>query len=677
MSKPMKPDKNRHSQKLSRTMTIKPHLMTKLPLFASGFLFICLAANGREERVASPDGRIVVVVTDHDGLRYRVDFMGKPVIAASRLGLEFKGGTTLGPKAEITRCVRVSHDETWLNRFGKSSHVRDHWNELRLELDETLLGGGARRHALIVRACNDGVGFRYDLPLESQLGDFVLTRELTEFRFTGDHRCWYGGESNCAENPYPESTIGAIPRTSDHADRRGQPFRSVLPLLVETSACHVAIAESDVLDWAGMFLTGTGTPVVTVTPAPRDDGKGLVVSTVPRVSPWRVIMIGATAADLLVSDLVSSLATPNRIEDVSWVKPGISAWDAWWTGTNPGLPQFTGLEARGDTRSHMEYIDLAAEMGWPYQLVDWFWYKDDLSKPLPHVDLPAIFAHARKKGVKLFIWMHSKDLRRIGEDEVFRMVAGWGAVGVKIDFMESDSQETMRWYAAMLEKAARHRLMVILHGCAKPAGLARTYPNLITQEGVLGNEFNKFGGKQCGPSHTVTLPFTRGLLGPMDFTPGGFLNRSPEEFRDTFPAQVIGTRARQLAMTVIYHSPLLVLCDSPQNYRGQPGLEFFRGLPTTWDETVVPDATPGKSVVIARRSGKRWHLAAMNGGEGAALRVPLGFLGAGEWTCHSFSDHPQGSPTDLIEDSRVVTPADVLDLELEPAGGFAAVLSPR
>lgn len=641
------------------------------------FCISCAVATAAGLRVASPDGRIEVTVNDDAGLSYCVDFNGKPVLVDSRLGLVFKGGITLGPAARIANSDRGSHDATWTNHFGKQSHVRDHWNELRLQLDEKLSAGRTRHHGLVVRASDDGIGFRYELPPESDLGDFVLLHELTEFRFAGNHRCWFGGESNCAETTYREATLASIPKLSADASRSDQPFRSVLPLLVETPDCHVAVAESDVLDWAGMFLTGTGASAVTVSPAPRADGNGLVVSSAPRVSPWRVIMIGTKAADLITSDLVTSFATPNRLGDVDWVRPGICAWDSWWTGINPSLPQFTGLEARGDTRSHMEYIDLAAEMGWPYQLVDWFWYKDDLTKPLPHVDLPAIFAHAKDKGVKLFIWMHSKDLRRIGEDNVFRMVAGWGAVGVKIDFMESDSQEIMCWYPEMLEKAAKHRLMVVLHGCGKPAGLARTYPNLITQEGVLGNEFNKFGGKQCSPSHTVALPFTRGLLGPMDFTPGGFLNRPADAFRDTFPAQVIGTRVRQLAMTVIYHSPLLVLCDSPQNYRGQPGLEFFRGLPTVWDETVALDAVPGKSIVIARRAGKRWYLAAMNGSEAQVIRIPLGFLGPGMWTCHGFSDRPHAQSQEVHGESRVVTPAETTELRLSPAGGYVAVFSPQ
>ena len=246
--------------------------------------------------------------------------------------------------------------------------------------------------------------------------------------------------------------------------------------------------------------------------------------------------------------------------------------------------------------------------------------------------------------------------------------------------MNSDSQETVRWYADVLAAAAKHKLLVDLHGAYKPTGLARTWPNYITQEGVLGNEYNKIPwlADACTPLHTVTLPFTRGLLGPMDFTPGGFLNRTKTDFKVTEPAQVVGTRARQLAETVVYFSPLLCLCDHPDNYRGQPGVEFFRGLPTVWDETVVLSAEVAQHVVIARRAGTRWYLAAMNGDAPLTLTVPLSFLGAGDWKLRAFADTQASAvtPTELAETSSTIRTDGTLTLTLAPAGGYAATLTP-
>jgi alpha-glucosidase len=611
-------------------------------------LFQVCSTSGGEYSVAAPNGRLKVIVSDAGGIHYRIEVDAKTVVTDSPLGLEFEDGTKLGPSAVIRKSATGKHDGKWENLFGNRRFVRDNWRELHLTLEER--GTPARTFGLIVRAYDDGVAFRYDLPVSSGLGGFVLTNELTEFRFAGDYRCWAGGESACAENQYPETKLSAIP--SGQPDR---PYRSVLPLVAETPAGYFAIAEADVLDWAGMSLAGTGTPAVRAVLDGRSDGKGLVVSSTPRVSPWRVLMFGRTAADLVGSDLIATLATPCRLPDVSWIKPGACAWDAWWTGVNPydSNPQHRDLGTRGTTPSHKEYIDFAAEMGWPYQLMDWCWYEGmtdymkslhsppnaeraDFRRSVPEINVPELIQYAKAKNVRLLIWAHSLDVETFGVEPALKYLAEQGFAGVKIDFLNSQSQETVQWCEKVLATAAKYHLLINFHGAYKPTGLARTYPNFITQEGVLGNEYNKFGEGVITPQHTINLAFTRALLGPMDFTPGGFLNRAPKDFKITAPTQVMGTRARQLAMTMIYPSPLLVLCDSPANYRGQPGVEFLRGLPTVWDETVVLNAEVGKSIVIARRSGERWYLAAMNGDAAASLNVPLKFLGRVLPTIQSF-----------------------------------------
>ena len=654
------------------------------------------ATAAAEHRVASPDGRLALILSDAGGLNYRVEVDGQPLLKPSRLGLEFTGRVTLGPAATIQGAKSVRHDGTWENHFGKRRIVRDCWNETRLTLEQP--GTPTRRFGLIARAHDDGVAFRYELPRASKLGEFTLTRELTEFVFAGDYRCWAGEPSDCAENNYPEGTLATIPQHSTDTNGTRRPYLSTLPLTVQAPMACVAVAESDLLDWAGMFFTGTGTPKVAVTLAPRGDGRGCVVSRAPRVSPWRVLMIGHTAADLVNSDLIANLATPSRISNVSWIKPGLAAWDSWWTGTNANLSQHVGLWARGDTQAHKDYIDFAAEMGWPYKLVDWFWYQNmttyevtlnlgrenpprppvDFAKCAPHVDLPALFAYAKQRHVRLLVWVHAYDLHRYGIDKGCAYFARLGAAGLKIDFMNSDSQETVQWYEQVLKTAARHKLTVDFHGAYKPTGLARTYPNYITQEGVLGNEYHKIALGKCTPQHTITLPFTRGLLGPMDVTPGGFLNRTAAEFKITQPAEVIGTRARELAMTVVYESPLLVLCDHPANYRGAPGVEYFRGLPTVWDETVVLSADLARHIVIARRSGSSWWLAAMNADAPLKLSVPLNFLGTGAWKLRGFADTPKSAtqPVSVAESMRNVSSLDTLEITFAPAGGYAATLSP-
>lgn len=643
-------------------------------------LAVAAPARAAQESLASPDGHIAVTVDDADGLRYRVTLDGEPVLAESRLGLDFEGGVSLGRRTTITAAARGEHDGRWDNPFGQHRTVRDHYRELKLELRET--ANAPSRLNLILRAYDQGVALRYEIPAQPGLESYVVTNERTEFIFSSDLTSWAGDYSDCAESQYPEK------RLSELTANVAKPH--VLPLLVKLPRGYAAITEADLLDWAGMFVTaagpdaaGTPRPGAKVTLAARKDGRALVVGHDRRLSPWRVILLARQASQLVGNELVPTLATPSQLADTSWIKPGIAAWDSWWTGTNPTQPDFKGLNSRGDTRSHKEYIEFAAEMGFPYQLIDWFWYepmnnpKADLTKPAPHVDIPGLVAFAHERNVRLLLWIDSHDLDRQGFEKVFSQVAAWGFAGVKIDFMNNDSQETVRWYADVLAAAARHELMVDLHGAYKPTGLARTWPNYITQEGVLGNEYNKIRPAACSPRHTVTLPFTRGLLGPMDFTPGGFVNRTPAAFRVTQPAEVVGTRARQLAETVVYFSPLVCLCDSPAHYRGQAGVEFFRGLPTVWDDTVALSAEVAQHVVIARRSGARWYLAAMNGDAPLTLRVPLRFLGAGRWNLRAFADTSESAerPEAVSDTTSSVEAGDALELTLAPAGGYAAVLS--
>ena len=542
-----------------------------------GLTVLALRASATEQEVISPGGGLSVIVSDRDGLNYRVKVNSEIVVANSPLGLEFKDGTKLGPAAAIAKTERKKYSGTWQNNLGNRRSVPDNWREMRLTLEEP--GAPRRTFGLIVRAYDDGVAFRYDLPGKSGLGNFVLTNELTEFHFADDYRCWAGDESDCAENQYQEKKLSAI-----RSGRAGRPFRSVLPLLVETRAGYMAVTESDLLDWAGISITGTGTSAVKAVFDRRSDGNGLVVSSTPRVSPWSVLIFGPTAADLPGSDLVVKLATPSRLEDTSWIKPGACAWDSWWTGMNSydPDPKHRGVDARGTTPSHKEYIDFAAEMGWPYQMMDWYWYegmtsynkslhsgpnavRGDFKQAVPEVNVSELIQYAKSKNVRLLIWAHSLDIEIFGVENALSYLADQGFAGIEIDFLDSQSQETVQWCEKVLATAAKHHLLIDFHGTYKPTGLARTYPNFITQEGVLGNEYNKLPGNRCTPLHTITLAFTRALLGPMDFTPGGFLNRAPKDFKTTVPAEVMGTRARQLAMTVVYPSQAVVESNQEVN----------------------------------------------------------------------------------------------------------------
>lgn len=617
--------------------------------------------------VRSPDGSITARIVADGALAYSVDVDGRAVLDQSRLGLRFSDppGQSLGTQTELVAAVRGSHDTVWENRFGKRRQVRDHYNELRLLLREK----SGPDFELVFRAYDDGVAFRYFLPSQPALATFTLERELTEFAFAGDYRCWAGEHDpgkrfkGPQEWEFKERNLSGI--TTNVIG---------VPLLVQTPAAWLAVTESDLLDWSGMWLTraqpGSAGVTLNATLAPRREGGGLVKAAAPHNSPWRVLMVGRQPGRLIESDLVLNLATPCELADTSWVQPGKMAWDHWWSG-----------DTQMDTATIKQYIQLAADMGWPYQLIDWYWYGKpntpgaDITRVNPAVDMDEVRNFAAQNHVRLWLWLYWSDANRDeAYKKAFALYESWGIAGVKIDFMDSDDQFMVNWYEKLTRAAAEHHLMVDFHGAFKGTGLNRTFPNQITREGVLGNEYNKWSARVT-PEHKLTLPFTRFLAGPADFTPGGFLNRQPADFKaDSKAAEVQGTRCSELALFVLFDSPLCCVCDHPDHYRGQPGADFLKIVPTVWDETRVLDGEVGQHLVMARRSGDDWFLGAMTARQARHIPVSLGFLGPGQWKMRLWTDAPDSdvNAEHLQTEDRLVTAGDTLDLSLAPCGGAVA-----
>ncbi len=652
------------------------------------FAFLALGisrASATDSQITSPNGKLVVTVSDTAALTYKVDFDGKPILVPSELGFTLQDGSKLGSTAKIILTKFTTHKGTWEDKFGTERTVNDTWSQGHITLRQ-----GAKALEVIVRVFDNGVAIRYVIPSQKGLQLLNIKSEETEFKFVNVRQSWTGNPNVCAENTYPERKLIDTPN------------QSVLPALVIANGASVAITESDLTDWAGMFLRIGAKKVyasnnlidvdfqrqginnsLRVDLAQRKDGTGAVSIATPAKSPWRVIMVGRTHNDLLTNNLVKTLATPSRIKDTSWIRPGICAWDAWWANS---------VSTRGTTETHKPYIDLASRMGWPYMLCDWGWYEgEDVTKPNKSVDIPGLIQYAKAKNVKLFVWMHNDALNKTGVDKAFSTVANWGVAGVKVDFLNSDSQETVQWYVKTLATAAKYKLLVDFHGAYKPTGLARTYPNYITQEGVLGNEWNKLDGNQCTIEHTMILPFTRGLLGPMDYTPGGFQNVFAKDFvqdAGKVPGgncQVLGTRAHQLALSMIYPSPLLVMCDSPTSYLGKDlnspelGLEFYRDLPTVWDETKVIKSEVGKLIIIARRSGEKWWLAAMNGQAQESITFQFSFLGKGNYKMQGFMDiSPSQAQAKMIREINFTAMNGLMLSVLlsNGGGGFVATFTP-
>jgi alpha-glucosidase len=623
--------------------------------------------------VRSPDGTIEVTIGTSGPLRYSVRIDDEIVIVPSKLGLKLQNGTQLGQKVELVKATHQSNDSTWQNPLGKRRTVRDQHNQLHLLLREQSAEGLTL--GVVFRVFNDGVAFRYELLSQPGLRSFVLQQELSEFSFVGDFTC-YAGEQ---EKGF------AGPQEWEFSRRRLSDIKADsiigLPLLVQTPAAWIAVVEADLLNWAGMWVGGvdaapaaeTGAGEISAVPitlvsklAPRPDGEGLVKADTPHRSPWRVLMVGREPGQLIESEIIRNLSTPSAIKDFAWVKPGQMAWDHWWSG-----------DTVMDTATIKEYIQLAADMGWPYQLIDWGWYGEanrpeaDITKVIDKLDLPEVRRLAQEKNVRLWLWLHWNDVdRNDAYKTAFPLYKEWGIAGVKIDFMDRDDQEMVQWYEKITRAAAENQLLVNFHGAFKTSGFDRTFPNQITREGVLGNEYNKWS-ERVTPEHKVTLPFTRYLAGPGDFTPGGFLNRQPELFRSQKPTQVQGTRAAELALLVIYDSPLACVCDHPSNYRDQPGVDFLRIVPTVWDDTRALGGDVGEYLVMARQSGDDWYLGALTNRQSREVTIKLDFLAPGRWKMRHWKDGADAAENaeHLAVEERSIRSGESLELHLAPAGG--------
>jgi alpha-glucosidase len=645
------------------------------------------SAGGHATAVVSPDGRLTISLSivskpqpylPGDRIYYRVAYKGVPVLEDSPLGLDFTDGPALDRDVKVVGVAKRSNDTTWENAFGAQRTVPDRYNEIVVSLEEQIKP--YRRLDVVLRAYDEGVAFRYVVPRQDLTDVFNLASENTGFDFAHDAFAYalnMGRWDTHNEGPFERIPVREI-----------RPASLInLPLLVEMPGPKIwaAILEADLTDYAGMYLAGVpGKPSaltsrLAVPPRRRFDQP--VIAGLPKSTPWRIIMVADDPGRLIEKNyLVLNLSAPCAVADTSWIKPGKAAWD-WWSGsTATGVSFKPGM----NTATMKHYIDFAARHGLEYMLVDAGWAPmsedgrvEDILRYRPEVDIPGIIAYGASKGVATLLWVEWRALDR-HLDEAMALFEKWGAAGIKVDYMNRDDQEMVQYYDRVVKKAAEHRLTVDFHGAYKPTGLRRAYPNLLTREGVMGLEYSKWS-ERITPQHDVTLPFTRMLAGPMDFTPGGFRNaaRGKFEARDIAP-MTQGTRAHQLAMYVVFESPLVMASDYPEAYEGQPGFAFIEKVPTVWDETRVLAGRPAQFIAIARRKGDTWYLGAMTDWEPRTIELPLTFLGAGSYEATIFFDGPDAATegTSLKIEKAALGAGGTITLALAPGGGAAVILEP-
>jgi alpha-glucosidase len=660
---------------------------------ATGFLSAQSPGNAETAAatVTSPNGQITLQLysagaasSNNNDLHYTVDFHGKPLFVASKLGLELAGQPVLGADMHKTGEQAESADDTYTLPVGKTHEVRNHYNGVRADFEDAT----GRKMSIELRAFDDGVAFRYLVPKQPGIGQTRIAHELTEFTYAKDASTYpliLDGYQSSWEDEYQLRNVSGL-----HPD-----WLIGLPYLAhEPGVGWVAITEADIEHYSGMYLRRAeafSRRTLHADLSPHEDAAGNIDSSyaveteTPFSSPWRVLVIADEPGKLIESNIVLNLNPPSQIADTSWIKAGKSAWD-WWSGdAAPSLSVKPGV----NTEIIKHYIDFASASGFPYMLIDAGWAakdpsatrdrprQDDITHVSPKVDMPELLRYAKEKNVKLWLWAHWTSVDKY-MDQAFPLFEQWGVAGIKIDFMNRDDQWMVDWYHKVVAAAAEHHLMIDYHGAYKPDGLRRTYPNLMTREAVMGKEYLKVTARVT-PAHNASLPFTRMLAGPMDYTPGAFNNVTLEQFvpRHFMPMSP-NTRAQELALYVVFESELEMVSDYPEAYAGQKEFDFIKRIPCTWDEVRSIGGMPMQWITLARRSGEDWYVGSLTDWDARDVKVPLSFLGDGKYVAEIYADAPDAAeePTHTTLTKQTVDGTTVLDVHMVSGGGNAIWIHP-
>ena len=640
------------------------------------FLFIILLATmlpAKTYRLYSPNQKLNLQIQVKDIISFSLRHDNIHLLSAAPLSITLEEFGQLGKNGEVIRARRKEVNTTIDPVVRqKSSQITNRYNQLRL----TFKGN----YALTFRVFNSGIAYRWETDMAENI---TVIDEGSTVTFNKQDQIYF---------PEEKSFMSHNERTYAYLDIQNiaPPRFCSLPVLVDSaSGIKILLTETDLEDYPGMWLQGTGTlSLKAIFPAfPLEEklmrdrdlqvtqrANYIARTRGQRSFPWRILAVADNDRQLITNQLTFLLAKANRIKDPSWIKPGKVAWD-WWNFNNIyNVPFKAGV----NTDTYKYYIDFASRYGIEYIILDEGWYKlGNLLDINPEIDMEAILAHARKKNVGIILWVVWKTLDDQMQ-EAMDQFEKWGIKGIKVDFMQRDDQKIVNYYHKVAREAAKRKMVVDFHGSYKPSGLHRTYPNVLTREGVKGLENTKWSNLP-DPEHDVTLPFIRMVAGPMDYTPGAMINSQKENFRPIFKRPMsMGTRCHQLAMYVVFESPLQMMCDSPANYLREPECtRFISRIPTVWDQTLVLEARVGDYVVITRKNGLTWYVGAITDDQGREFTVPLTFLDKGKnYQAEIFQDginaHRFGNDYRYLK--KVVTSTDSLHVKMATGGGWAAIL---
>ncbi|MDE0561712.1 glycoside hydrolase family 97 protein [Algoriphagus sp. NF] len=688
----------------------------------ASYLFLFLFSFGTVfgQEIKSPNGVMKLAFSlDAAGApTYQLNFKNKPVIKSSRLGLDLKNDSIdLIQGFQIINSSESTFDETWTPVWGEESEIRNHHQELLVEL---LHQGSKRKMNIRFRLFDTGLGFRYEFPVQENMGHFVISEEMSQFAMAGDHTAfWIPGDYDTQEYDYTESKLSEIRGLMETAitpNASQTPFSETgvqTSLMMKTTdGLYINIHEAALIDYPAMHLELDDKKMVFqshLTPDAQGD-KGYLYT--PAHTPWRTIIVGDQAADILASRITYNLNEPSKIEDISWIKP-MKYVGVWWemiTGQSSwsytdelkavklGVTDFSTVKPNGrhgaTTDNVKKYIDFAAEHGFDGVLVegwnigweDWFGnskdYVFDFFTPYPDFDLEGISAYAKEKGVQMIMHHETSSSVRNYErhmDEAYQLMKDYGYPAVKSgyvgDMLPRGEYHYSQWlvnhYQYAVEKAAEYQIMVNAHEAVRPTGMARTWPNLIANESARGTEYQAFGGNKA--NHVTILPFTRQIGGPMDYTPGVFE-------MDVFNgSHVNSTLANQLALYVTMYSPLQMAADYPENYMRFPdAFQFIKDVALDWEKSLYLEAEPGYYLTIARKAKEtgEWFIGNVNGFEGRTGEVKFDFLDADKtYLAEIYSDkadaHYKTNPQAYEIRKVAVDSKSILKQFSAPGGGYA------
>ncbi len=642
----------------------------------------------KKQTVTSPNGLLKAEITIGEKISYTVSHGNDLLLNPSTISMKLND-KTLGEKSKLSKATTKSNNSIIQSPLYKRAEIKDVYNELNMDFKQGF--------TLIFRAYDDGIAYRFSVKSKKP---FQVENEQVEFNFPTDAKAYipYVKDNkgniekqffNSFENTY------TISKLSEWENDR----LAFLPILIEAAGGKkICITESELINYPGLYLNniakkttleGVFAPYVKETKqGGHNELQQLVTAREPYIArydasqefPWRIITVAEKDAELLDNDLVYQLASPCKIEDISWIKPGKVAWD-WWNAWNLFNVDF---EAGINNETYKYYIDFASDHAIEYVILDEGWAvnkKADLFQVIPQINLPELVDYAKKKNVELILWAGYYAFDRDME-KICKHYSEMGIKGFKVDFMDRDDQYMVDFHHRAAEMTAKYKLLVDFHGTYKPVGLNRTYPNVINYEGVHGLEQMKWSSTSVDQvTYDVIMPFIRMLAGPIDYTQGAMRNATKGNYRPVnSEAMSQGTRCRQLAQYIIFESPLNMMCDNPSNYMLEKECTaFISAVPTVWDNTIALDGKIGEYIAIARQHGNDWYVGAMTNWNERTLDIDLSFLPDGNYQVEIYQDGVNANR--VARDYKKVVgnlPGDKkMKINMKQGGGWVAKIMPR